>query len=211
MGTSNTRKVASASKSVTDGRSWRPTVLGFLLCVIAGGAWLMFGRGPNFAAEAETLQRQMLSTEISPQQRREMLTTLMRHVDKLDSQAQRTLMASVRQQWRDIQREDMDAYFAASEPDRQATLDRALDRLVLIADLAAAFSPGGMRVRQPRPEGAPDRKATADSQPPRQPAQDAATIAAQRKATEAYTAALEKRARERGIDVPMPGRRRQRG
>jgi hypothetical protein len=211
MGTSNKSKVASAPKSVADGRSWRPTVLGFLLCVLAGGGWLLFGRGPNFAAEAETLQRQMLSTEISPQQRREMLTTLMRHVDKLDSQAQRQLMASVRQQWRDIQRQDMDAYFAASEPDRQATLDRALDRLVLIADLAAAFSPGGMRVRQPRPEGTPDRKATADSQPPRRPAQDVATVAAQQKATEAYTAALEKRARERGIDVPMPGRRRQRG
>ena len=211
MGTSNKSKVASTSKSVADGRSWRPTVLGFLLCVVAGGAWLLLGRGPNFAAEAETLQRQLLSADISPQQRQEMLTTLMRHVDKLDSQAQRTLLASVRQQWRDIQRQDMDAYFAASEPDRQATLDRALDRLVLIADLATAFSPGGMRVRQPRPEGAPDRKATADSGPPRRPAQDTATVAAQRKATEAYAAALEKRARERGIDVPMPGRRRQRG
>jgi hypothetical protein len=211
MGTSNKSKIASASKSVADGRSWRTAVLGFLLCVVAGGAWLLFGRGPNFAAEAETLQRQLLATEISPQQRREMLTTLMRHVDKLDSQAQRTLMASVRQQWRDIQRQDMDAYFAASEPDRQATLDRALDRLVLIADLAAAFTPGGMRVRQPRPEGAPDRKATADSRPPRPPAQDAAKVVAQKKAMEAYTAALEKRARERGIDVPMPGRRRQRG
>lgn len=211
MGTSTKRAIASASKSVADGRSWRPTVLGLLLFVAAGGAWLLFGRGPNFAAEAENLQRQLLSADISPQQRREMLTTLMRHVDKLDSAAQRKLIADVRQQWREIQQQDMDAYFAASEPDRQATLDRALDRLVLIADLAAAFSPGGMRVRQPRPEGAPDRKATADSRPPRPPAQDGATVVAQKKATEAYTAALEKRARERGIDVPMPGRRRQRG
>jgi hypothetical protein len=211
MGTSNTRKIASTSKRNAERRSWKSAVLVTLLIVASGGAWFLFGRGPNFAAEADNLQRQLLSTDVSPQQRREMLTTLMRHVDKLDSQAQRTLLASVRQQWRDIQRQDMDAYFAASEPDRQATLDRALDRLVLIADLAAAFSPGGMRVRQPRPDGTPDRKATANSQPPPRPARDAATVAAQRKAMEVYTAALEKRARERGMEVPMPGRRRQRG
>lgn len=211
MATSNTRKIASTSKRGVEGRSWKSAVLVTLLIVASGGAWFLFGRGPNFAAEADNLQRQLLSTDVSPQQRREMLARLMRHVDKLDSQAQRTLLASVRQQWRDIQREDMDAYFAASESDRQATLDRGLDRLVLIADLAAAFSPGGMRVRQPRPEGGPERKATPDSQPTRRPAQDSATVAAQKKALEAYTAALEKRARERGMEVPMPGRRRQRG
>lgn len=198
------------SAAAAEGRSWRPAILVTLFLVAAAGAWLLLSRGPNFAAEAETLQRQLLSADVSPQQRREMLTTLMRHVDKLDSAAQRKLSAEVRQQWREVQQQDMDAYFAAAEPDRQAALDRALDRLVLIADLADAFSPGGMRVRQPSTTPRADPQPTEESRT-RQPARDAATAAAQRKALEAYTAALEKRARERGMDVPMPGRRRQRG
>lgn len=209
--TSSKRASTTAQKAAVDKRRRSPAVLAAVAIVAVAGAWLLFGRGPNFAAEADSLQRQLLATDVSPQQRREMLTTLMRHVDKLDSAAQRKLIADVRQQWREIQQQDMDAYFAAAEPDRQAALDRALDRLVLIADLADAFSPGGMRVRQPRTTPRPDQKPTTESRPPRQPARDAATVAAQRKALEAYTAALEKRARERGIDVPMPGRRRQRG
>ena len=184
-------------------------MLAALVIVAAGGAWLLFGRGPNFAAEAMTLQQQLLAEDVSPQQRRAMLTAVMRHVDKLDSAAQRKLMADVWQQWRELQQQDMDAYFAAAAADRQAALDRALDRLVLISDLRAAFSPGGMRVRQPRPQPAADRTPTA-SRPPRPPAPDPATAAARRKALEAYTAALEKRARERGIEMPTLGRR-QRG
>jgi hypothetical protein len=208
--TSNQRRKASPSGVAADRSPWRATLLASLLIVTAGGAWLLFGRGPNFAAEAEMLQQQLLAEDIPPRQRREMLTTLMRHVDKLDTAAQRELIASVRQQWREIQQQDMDAYFAASGPDRQAALDRSLDRLMLIADLSAAFSPGGMRVRQPRPKPPADGKAN-DSRPARPPGRDAATVAAERSAREAYFAALEKRARERGIEVPQFGRRRQRG
>lgn len=189
-------------------RNKAAVVVASLIIVAAGGAWLLFGRGPNFAAEANTLQQQLLAEDLSPQQRRAMLTTLMRHVDKLDSAAQRELMASVRQQWREIRQEDMDAYFAAAAADRPAALDRALDRLVLISDLAAAFSPGGMRVRQPRPQPPADRPTA--SRPPRPTAPDPATAAARRKAMEAYATALEKRARERGIEMPTLGRR-QRG
>ncbi len=208
--TSNQRRKASSSGAAADRSPWRATLLTSLLIVTAGGAWLLFGRGTNFAAEAEMLQQQLLAEDIPPRQRREMLTTLMRHVDKLDTAAQRELIANVRQQWREIQQQDMDAYFAASGPDRQAALDRSLDRLMLIADLSAAFSPGGMRVRQPRPKPPADGKAK-DSRPPRPPARDAATVAAERSAREAYFAALEKRARERGMEVPQFGRRRQRG
>ena len=189
-------------------RNKAAVIVASLIIVAAGGAWLLFGRGPNFAAEANTLQQQLLAEDLSPQQRRAMLTTLMRHVDKLDSAAQRELMASVRQQWREIRQEDMDAYFAAAAADRPAALDRALDRLVLISDLAAAFSPGGMRVRQPRPQPPADRPTA--SRPPRPTAPDPATAAARRKAMEAYATALEKRARERGIEMPTLGRR-QRG
>lgn len=204
---SSQRQKASSSGAATHRWPWRPPLLASLLIVAAGGGWLLFGRGPNFAAEAESLQRQLLAEDIPPRQRREMLATLMRHVDKLDSAAQQKLMASVRQQWREIQEQDMDAYFAAVGPERQAALDRSLDRLVLIADLSSAFSPGGMRVR---PQPPADRKAAAP-RPPRPPAPDPATAAARRKATEAYATALEKRARERGMEVPIPGRRRQRG
>ena len=189
-------------------RNKAAVVVASLIIVAAGGAWLLFGRGPNFAAEANTLQQQLLAEDLSPQQRRAMLTTLMRHVDKLDSAAQRELMASVRQQWREIRQEDMDAYFAAAAADRPAALDRALDRLVLISDLAAAFSPGGMRVRQPRPQPPADRPTA--SRPPRPTAPDPATAAARCKAMDAYATALEKRARERGIEMPTLGRR-QRG
>jgi hypothetical protein len=208
--TSNQRRKAPSSGAATDRSPWRATLLASLLIVTAGGAWLLFGRGPNFAAEAEMLQQQLLAEDIPPRQRREMLTTLMRHVDKLDTAGQRELIANVRQQWREIQQQDMEAYFAATGADRQAALDRSLDRLMLIADLSAAFSPGGMRVRQPRPKLPADGKAK-DSRPARPPARDAATVAAERSAREAYFAALEKRARERGIEMPTPGRRRQRG
>lgn len=208
MKTREQRSSASAARQPVKPTSRRPALLVTLLFVAAGGAWLLFGRGPNFADEAQTLQRQLLSEDITPQQRRAMLEKLIRHVDKLDSQAQRALMTTVREEWQTVQQQDMDAYFAATESDRQATLDRALDRLMLIADLNAAFSPGGMRVRPPRGDAKPAPKA---SPKPRPPAPDAATVAAQRKAMEAYTAALEKRARERGLEVPLPGRRRQRG
>jgi hypothetical protein len=206
----STHSKASPSAAAADHKSWRPAVFASILIVAAGGAWLLFGRGPNFADEAEMLQQRLLAADVSPQQRQAMLATLMRHVDKLDTAAQRELMASVRQQWRDIQQQDMDAYFAAAGPERQAALDRALDRLLLIDDLSTAFSPGGMRVRQPRSKPPADGKATAP-RPPRPPARDAATVAAERSAREAYFAALEKRARERGIEMPTPGRRRQRG
>ena len=199
----------STPKKLSPSRHRVAALLAMLLVAAVGGAWLLFGRGPNFAAEAMTLQQQLLAEDVSPQQRRVMLTTVMRHVDKLDSVAQRKLMADVWQQWREIQQQDMDAYFAAAAADRQAALDRALDRLVLIGDLTTAFSPGGMRVRQPRPQPPADRTPTA-SRPPRPPAPDPATAAARRKAMEAYTAALEKRARERGIEMPTLGRR-QRG
>ena len=207
--TSSKRATAAAVKATAHNRRWSPAVLAAVAIVAAGGAWLLFGRGPNFAAEAKTLQQQLLAEDVSPQQRRAMLTTVMRHVDKLDTAAQRKLMADVWQQWREIQQHDMDAYFAAAAADRQAALDRALDRLVLIGDLRAAFSPGGMRVRQPRPKPPADRTPTA-SRPPRPPAPDPATAAARRKAMEAYATALEKRARERGIEMPTLGRR-QRG
>jgi hypothetical protein len=208
--TSNQRRKAPSSGAATDRSPWRGTLLASLLIVTAGGAWLLFGRGPNFAAEAEVLQQQLLAEDIPPRQRREMLATLMRHVDKLDTAAQQKLVTNVRQQWREIQQQDMDAYFAATGPERQAALDRGLDRLMLIADLSTAFSPGGMRVRQPRPKPPADGTAK-DSRPPRPPARDAATVAAERSAREAYFAALEKRARERGLEVPPLGRRRQRG
>jgi hypothetical protein len=204
--TSNQRRKAPSSGAATDRSPWRATLLASLLIVTAGGAWLLFGRGPNFAAEAEVLQQQLLAEDIPPRQRREMLATLMRHVDKLDTAAQQKLVTNVRQQWREIQQQDMDAYFAATGPERQAALDRGLDRLMLIADLSTAFSPGGMRVRQPRPKPPADGTAK-DSRPPRPPARDAATVAAERSAREAYFAALEKRARERGLKVPPLGRR----
>lgn len=208
--TSGQRRKASPSTAATDHTVWRPTLLASLLVVAAGGAWLLFGRGPNFTAEAELLQQQLLAEDVPPRQRQEMLATLMRHVDKLDSAVQQKLIASVRQQWQEIRQQDMDAYFAAAGPERQVALDRALDRLVLIADLSTAFTPGGMRVRQPRPKPPADGKAK-DSRPPRPPARDAATVAAERSARDAYSAALEKRARERGMEVPPLGHRRQRG
>lgn len=208
--TSSKRATATAAKAAPDQRRRSTAVLAAVAIVAVGGAWLLFGRGPDFAAEAMTLQRQLLSEDVSPQQRRAMLAALMRHVDKLDGAEQRKLMADVRQQWREIQQQDMNAYFAAAAADRQAALDRALDRLVLIGDLAAAFSPGGMRVRQSRPQPPVDRTA-ATPRPPGPPAPDPATVAAQRKAMETYAAALEKRARERRIEMPTLGRRRQPG
>lgn len=210
MMTSTKRTPVTKAKATATSRPSRPFVLASLVGVAVGVAWLLFGRGPNFAAEAKTLQQQLLVEDVSPQQRQQLLASLMRHVDKLDSAAQRKLMVEVRQQWREIQQQDMDAYFAATSDDRQAALDRALDRLVLIGDLAAAFSPGGMRVRQPRSQTPAEQKSKAPS-PPRPPEEDAATIVARRKAMEAYASALEKRARERGLEVPFLGRRRQRG
>jgi hypothetical protein len=199
------KNASAASASRVGGPSWR-TSLSAVTCIVAGAlGWLLFSRGPNFAMKAETLQRQLLSQDVAPQERQRMLTMLMRHVDKLDSVAQRKLMADVRQQWREVQQEDMDAFFAAATGDRQKALDHSLDRLVLIVDLADAFSPGGMRVRQPRLPA--DRKAS----PSRPPAQDAATVAARRKAMEAYSDALEKRARERGIDFEAARRHLRRG
>jgi hypothetical protein len=84
-----------------------------------------------------------------------MLTTLIRHVDKLDSAAQQKRIAGVRQQWRETYQRDIDASFAATGSERQAGLDRGRDRLMLIADLTAAFSPMGCACgspgRSPRP------------------------------------------------------------
>ncbi len=188
--------------------SVRNAVLGVTVVAIAVATWLIFGRGPNFADEAVSLQRRLLSLDVSPQEHKAMLTTLMRHVDKLDSDDQRELLETVRQEWRDIQRQDMDAYFAADDADRQSALDRSLDRLELISELYSAFIPGGMRVRKPRPRG--DAAQTPNRRPPAvRP--DASAQADRRKALESYLSALEKRARERGIDFNGARRILQRG
>ncbi len=165
-------------------------------------AWLVWGRGPGLEAEATEIQRQMLGMDLPPRERKAGLAQLMRHVDKLDMQAQQRLRDEVRQEWRDVQRKDMDAYFAAAESERQAALDRAIDRLQVIAELDEAFTPGNARMRGPRPEGAGKQQGRGPRAGGRDPG-----AADRRKALAAYASALEKRARERGIDF-SPLRRR---
>lgn len=175
--------------------------------VVAGVvAWLAWGRGPDHAHEAELLQRQLLTMTASAGEARASLTTIMRHVDKLDLEAQRRLRDTVRDEWRRLQQEDMDAYFAAADTDRDATLDKALDRLQLIGQLNEAFAPDGMRARSQRSK---EPKRTAGDRPKTAPLSDDQKIAAadRRKAIELYATALEKRANERGIDF-TPYRRR---
>ena len=201
---------------------------GSAVLAMAAVIWFVWGRGPNYASEAKELQQQILSLDTSPQDRKAMLSTVMRHVDKLDSNGQRRLIGSVWKEWRDVAKKDMDSFFAASQQEKNAALDTSLDRLEVIGDLQGAFFPGGMRVRRPRPQGdRPDktRRPSSDARPkdgqkrpekskdsqertrPTLSEADKLAMADRKKAFESYYSSLEKRAEERGMHFDSMKRR----
>lgn len=196
------RSPPTASAGGPTGRRW---LVAACLASVLFIAWLVWGRGPDFVAEAKGLQRQVLAMDLSARDQRAVLLQLMRHVDKLDGRTQQQLKDEMREAWRAVQREDMDAYFAAAENSRQEALDRALDRLHVITELDAAFTPGGMRVRNPPAQGGGQRAGR-----PTRGGRDVAK-AEQRQVVELYATAMEKRARERGIDFSPLRRRLLRG
>jgi len=165
------------------------SVLGLLLA--AGGVSWFFMRTKGIVDETFSLQTRLLAGEFTGRDRTAGVMQVTRNIDKMDRDDVKKVRDKFSTEWRRLQQQGVDAYSAAGEADREALLDRDIDRLVTAGELWFATNP--------RSNGQPPN--------PRKPKQ-AASKAGQAKGTQAaqrldiYRTKLLARAGKRGVTLP---------
>lgn len=159
--------------------------------VAAGGLSWFFQRGKGIVDDTLALQTRLLAGDVTSRDRAAGVTQVTRNVDHMDRDEVKKVRDAFSAEWRRLQRQGIDEFGAAGEADREALLDRDIDRLVTASKLWFATNPrsSGLPPKPRKP-----KKAAA------QPAKAKVSPAAQ--LFDAYRAALLLRARSRGVSVP---------
>jgi hypothetical protein len=109
------------------------------------------------ARKIARLRSQLAQEDLSPSERNALKTQLMRTVDEMDRDQLRAMSASVREQRRQISAQRIRDFHAASESEKLAVLDEAIDQMAAERDFNSAFN-GGRRRGGRRPNrGATNR------------------------------------------------------
>lgn len=174
----------------------RSVLVSLVLCglLAAGGAAFLFLRGAGRVDETLALQGRLLAEDLDGRERKEGVAQLVRAIDKMDRAGVKQVQDALVADWRRLRHKACDDYFAASEGDREALLDRDIRRLVTAGELWFATSP--------RSNGQPPR-----SKPRKKVAGKAGKASAQQpdaaeKLNSIYRGAILARAKTRGVAMP---------
>jgi hypothetical protein len=111
-------------------------VLGMLLA--AGGVSWFFLRTKGIVDETLSLQTRLLAGELTARDRRSGVAQVTRNIDKMDREDVKKVRDAFTADWRRLQQQGIDDYFAAGEADREALLDHDIQRLVTAGERPAA-------------------------------------------------------------------------
>jgi hypothetical protein len=205
---------------------------GSTLLVVLGTA-LVIWLGPDRQIRRALALEQQLANgeELSQVERNALKTQLMRTVDEMDRDRLRQLQGRMRERDRQLTQQSMEAFQAASETEKAAILDEAIDRMVKSRETASAMRSGrgwggrrGGRTRRPdqaRPDGQAGRQRPDNAGQQARPRPDGGRDAnardrgrrqggndgrpelseEERALRTAYYEALAKRAEERGVEL----------
>jgi hypothetical protein len=169
----------------------RSLTAALLAAILAVGVPWLFVRGQGVVDATVALQTSLLAGERAGRDRAAGVIQVTRNIDKMDRDDVKKVRDAFTAEWRRLQRQGVDEYAAAVEADRDALLDRDIDRLVTAGELWFATNP--------RSNGLPPKPRKA-KQPERKPGPAKVNPAAELLA--AYRAALLSRAGKRGVSVP---------
>ncbi len=164
------------------------SVLGVLLAV--GLSWF-FVRTKGIVDETLSLQTRLLAEELTARDRRSGVAKVTRNIDKMDREDAKRVRDAFMADWRRLQQQGIDDYFAAGEADREALLDHDIERLVTAGELWFATNP-----RSNGQWPTPRKPKTAASKPGQAKVSPAAQL------TDIYRTKLLARAGKRGVSVP---------
>lgn len=165
------------------------SVLGVLLA--AGGVSWFFMRAKGIVDETLSLQARLLAGELTARDRRTGVAQVTRNIDKMDREDVKKVRDAFAADWRRIQQQGIDDYFAAGEADREALLDHDIERLVTAGELWFATNPRS-NGQPPKPK----KPKTAASKPGQAKVSPAAEL------LDMYRTKLLVRAGKRGVTLP---------
>lgn len=191
-----------AAKRTGDSEGPSPAAIGAVVAVavIVAGAWYAWSGDDRVAATLE-LQKKVLSEGVSPRQQQVAIDRIIRNVDTMPADDVQAIRDAIIADLRQVHERSIDAYFAAPLAEKQAVLDRAIDREAVLAELRFAVgnnSFGSRRRRPPKPAPAKvETKAAAEV------VSDAEKELAKqrREMANKYFDALEARATQRGVKL----------
>jgi hypothetical protein len=201
-----TRPSSSGAKGTVkrtgDSQGPSPAAIGAVVAVavIVAGAWYAWSGDDRVAATLE-LQKKVLSEGVSPRQQQVAIDRIIRNVDTMPADDVQAIRDAIIADLRQVHERSIDAYFAAPLAEKQAVLDRAIDREAVLAELRFAVgnnSFGSRRRRPPKPAPAKvETKAAAEV------VSDAEKELAKqrREMANKYFDALEARATQRGVKL----------
>jgi len=166
-------------------------VLVFGMVLVAGGVSWFFMRTKGLVDETLSLQTRLLAGELTGRDRRSGVMQVTRNIDKMDREDVKKVRDAFSAEWRRLQQQGVDDSFAADEADREALLDRDIDRLVTAGELWFATNPrsNGLAPRPRKPKNAAAK-----------PRETKLTQAAQ--LLDIYRTKLLARAGKRGVTLP---------
>ena len=170
-------------------RSLAALMLGVLLA--AGGLSWFFMRTKGLVDETLSLQTRLLAGEFTGRDRTAGVMQVTRNIDKMDRDDVKKVRDAFSTEWRRLQQQGFDDSIAADEADREALLDRDIDRLVTAGELWFATNPrsNGLAPKPRKPKKAASK-----------PGQAKVTQAAQLR--DIYRTKLLARAGKRGVTLP---------
>ena len=195
------RRPAAAKKETA---SRTPAIVGGVVAalVLAMVGWWWLGRDDRLSTTLE-LQQKLLADELAGRQQRLAVDRIIRNVDTMDREQVQELRESLTDAWTQIEQQSIDEFFAAPAAEKPALLDRDLERRELIRELRFALGNNSWG-RRPKPKK--DRKP--ESAPQTQAGQtvtpeEKELAKLRRDLAKKYRAALEQRAKERGLTLKM--------
>lgn len=165
------------------------SVLGVLLA--AGGVSWFFMSAKGIVDETLSLQTRLLAGELTARDRKSGVAQVTRNIDKMDRDDAKKVRDAFMADWRRLQQQGMDDYFAAGEADRETLLDHDIERLVTAGELWFATNPRS-NGQPPKPRN-PKKAAS-------KPGQSKVSPTAQ--LLDMYRTKLLARAGKRGVTLP---------
>lgn len=177
--------------SAASGRT-RNAILLTAAILLAAAAWFLMRPRENLVGETLELEQAVLLGDASGREARRTVDQIIRNIDRMRSEDIKAVRKALDAEWLQARGQDIDAYFAATPDERQAILDRGIDRTLAYRELRFALNPGslgpGMGGRRRRGRDQQQPKADLDE--------------ARGKLLTLYSEALRKRAGERKIPLP---------
>jgi uncharacterized membrane protein len=166
-------------------------VLVFGMVLVAGGVSWFFMRTKGLVDETLSLQTRLLAGELTGRDRRSGVMQVTRNIDKMDREDVKKVRDAFSAEWRRLQQQGVDDSFAADEADREALLDRDIDRLVTAGELWFATNPrsNGLAPKPRKPKKAAVKPGQAQVSPAAQ-------------LLDIYRTKLLARAGKRGVTIP---------